>query len=135
MSNEPKAGMSIDPELLAAYIDRRLSPEQRAAVEAQLAEDPDAYALLVATLNAQDALSVSEQTGSRPRRWRLVGGVLAAAAAIALLAWTMPAILGGLRGDRIDPAFERLVAAVGPQRYVEARLSGGFAYGPLRTIT
>lgn len=55
MSNEPKAGPGLDPELLAAYVDQRLSPEQRAAVEAQLAADPDSHAVLVETMKALDA--------------------------------------------------------------------------------
>ena len=57
MSSEPRAGMNLDPELLAAYIDQRLTPEQRAAVEAQLAKDPDSYAVLVESMKTVDALA------------------------------------------------------------------------------
>jgi hypothetical protein len=149
MSNEPEAGMGIDPEMLAAYIDQRLSPEQRAAVEAQLAKDPDSYAVLVETLKALDdesikALPVKERTGEvrkfEPKQKpamgrRVITGLLAMAAAIALVMWTMPDLRKRLGGERGSPQLERLVAAVGEERYVEGRLSGGFRFGPLRTAT
>src|SRR5690348_532363 len=110
MSNEPRAGMSIDPEMLAAYIDKRLSPEQRAAVEAQLAADPDSYALLVETMKSVDALPADLKTSRDSRRtWMVAGAVLAAAAAVALAIWMSPGMLRSLRGERVDPRFERLV--------------------------
>ena len=56
MSNEPKASGALDPEMLAAYIDKRLPPEARAAVEAKLAADPDSYELLVELIHAKEAL-------------------------------------------------------------------------------
>jgi CHAT domain-containing protein len=152
MSNEPKAGKGIDPEMLAAYIDNRLPPEQRAAVEAQLATDPESYALLVDTLEALDddeikALEVKEplkqpmpfapKSPKSPfRKWMIAGGALAAAAAILLVVWTQPDLLMRLRGQpAVDPRVERLVAAVGEERYLEARLTGGFKYGPLRSTS
>jgi tetratricopeptide (TPR) repeat protein len=125
MSNEPKAPVGLDPETLAAYIDKRLSPEQRAAVEAQLAADPDAYSVLVDTMKALDAASApSQKTGNR--RWVVVGSVLAAAAAIAL------AVRMQSSGDGIDPRFEGLVAATRSDRHIQPRLSGGFEYSPLK---
>jgi len=132
MSNEPMAGGSLDPELLAAYIDKRLTPEQRAAVEAQLAADPDNYAVLVETMKALDAVKVPEP---RAWRWVIAGGVLAAAAAIVLVVWTQPDLLRRLRGETVDPRLERLIAAVGEERYIDARLAGGFKYGPVRDAT
>src|ERR1700755_3209992 len=36
----------LEDELLSAYLDDELSPEERAAVEARLASDPDAQQLL-----------------------------------------------------------------------------------------
>jgi CHAT domain-containing protein len=135
MSIEPRPGMSIDPETLAAYIDKRLSAEQRAAVEAQLAADPDSYALLVETLKAQDALGL---TGEPPRGdgrwWVMAASALAAAAAIALAVWLVPGILDRVRGPRVDARVERLVAAAGDRRYLEGRLTGGFKYGPLVSV-
>lgn len=137
MSNEPKASMDLDPEMLAAYIDKRLTPEQRAAVEAQLAKDPDSYALLVETLKAQDALGRSEElrpSASSKSGWKIAIGVLAAAAVVSLIVWTAPDLLERIRGNR-DPVLEQLVAAVGQERYVDARTTGGFAYAPVKTVT
>lgn len=151
MNNEPKAGQGIDPELLAAYIDQRLSPEQRAIVEAQLASDPDSYELLVETTNAIDEIEgatvpevpqmpkvpgvpeVLPAPGGRRVRWAMAGGALAAAAAIVLVVWTQPDLWQRLRGvEPADPLMAKLVNAIGEERYFEPRLSGGFLFGPLR---
>lgn len=141
MTNEPKASHGLDPELLAAYIDQRLTPEQRAVVEAQLASDPDSYAVLVETMKAQAHLETNRQTGVVPisnRRspkvqWAISAGLLAAAASVLLTVWNGPELLQRLRGDRVDARFEKLVAAVGSERYIEGRLTGGFKYGPLKS--
>jgi tetratricopeptide (TPR) repeat protein len=145
MSNEPKAGMNLDPEMLAAYIDKRLSPEQRAAVEAQLATDPDSYAVLVETIKALDEVQVPEvrtvpevpevpevPKGRVPgaQRWWIAAGALAAAAMLVVAVRLGPS---GVQQE--NPRLERLVAAVGDERYVEGRLTGGFHYGPRRTVT
>jgi CHAT domain-containing protein len=189
MSNEPRAGKGIDPEMLAAYIDKRLPPDERAAVEAQLATDPHSYELLVELVAAQEELgedtlgedaskvpnvpevprvpmgqgavvplvSASAAAGRfggtapklandsraseggpkvRVQRWVLAGGVLAAAAALVLVVRMQPDLLQRLRGgDAVDPQLAKLVAAVGEERYIEARLTGGFKYGPLRSVT
>ena len=137
MNDEPKAGQGLDPELLAAYIDHRLSPEQRAAVEAQLGTDPDSYDLLVVTMKAQDALEIDKVRHVRTvpfvpgevarvpgGRWAIGGLVLAAAASVALFFWLQVGQLE--RND--SPQFDELIAAVGPQRYTEGRLTGGFGY-------
>lgn len=135
MSNEPKAGMNLDPEMLAAYIDKRLTPEERAAVEAQLANDPDSYAVLVETIKALDQVPEVRRVPQVPRvRWTIVAGVLAAAAAALALFVAQPEWLQRFRGERVDPRMARLVAAVGEERYIEARLTGGFKYGPLKSV-
>jgi hypothetical protein len=137
MSEDPKPAMNLDPEMLAAYIDKRLTPEQRAAVEAQLASDPDSYAVLVESMKALDALDGEQRAvpfvaKKKPMlRWAIAAGVLATAAAL-LLVVAQPDWLQRLRGDS---QMTRLVAAVGEERYFEARLSGGFKYGALRTAT
>jgi CHAT domain-containing protein len=74
------------------------------------------------------------RTVGNVRPWLLGGGLLAAGAAIALVVWIPPDRLRRWRGDDVDPRFETLVAAIGDERYVEARLSGGFRYGPLRAV-
>jgi CHAT domain-containing protein len=137
MNNEPKARMDLDPEMLAAYIDKRLSPEQRAAVEDQLANDPDSHAVLVETMKALEEVPQVRAVPGVPkgkvlpaRWWVIVAGSIAAAAIA--LAIVQPQWLKRIVGDG-DPRLERLVAAVGQQRYIEPRLTGGFAYGPLRS--
>lgn len=147
MSNEPKAGPGVDPEMLAAYIDKTLSPEQRAAVEARLDADPDSYAVLVESLKTIDALESSapklaefgaSEGGRKGKvlpfgRWVIAAGSLAAAAALAM-AIVQPELWRWLRGDGVDSSLERLVEAVGNERYIEARLSGGFRGGPFRPV-
>jgi tetratricopeptide (TPR) repeat protein len=136
MSDEPKADMNLDPEMLAAYIDNRLTAEQRSEVEAQLARDPDSYAVLIDTIRALDAMNMpASEVHAVPkvRRWPIVASALAVAAAVVLVVRLQPDLLQQLRGDRVDSQMHRLVAAVGDTRYFEPRLSGGFRYGPLRT--
>ncbi|MFA5910465.1 MAG: CHAT domain-containing protein [Vicinamibacterales bacterium] len=152
MTNEPRAGKAIDPETLAAYIDKRLSPDERAVVEAQLATDRESYELLVELMKAQDELGdvASAPAKATPapvvplpprvsttRRWIVAGGgLLAAAAALVLVVRLQPDLLQRLTGGvAVDPQLAKLVAAVGEERYIEARLSGGFKYGPLRSVT
>lgn len=139
MSNQPKAGMNLDPEMLAAYIDNRLTPEQRAEVEAQLARDPDSYAVLVETIKALDEIQVPEvrQVPKVPaiQPWKIAAGVLAVAAALVLVVRVQPDLLQRLRGQRANPQITRLVEAVGEERYLEPRLAGGFRYGTLRSAT
>lgn len=162
MTNEPRAGNGLDPEMLAAYIDKRLPPDERAAVEAKLAADPDSYELLVELIHADEALKGEtpaegeatqpadhEEPQSRagavvpmvpkPKRaggWLIAGGVLAAAAALVVAVRLQPDLLQRVRGgDAVDPQLAKLVAAVGEERYIEARLTGGFKYGPVRPVT
>lgn len=146
MSNEPKAGKGIDPEMLAAYIDGRLSPEQRAIVEARLATDPESYATLADTLKALDddaiaGLEVKEPlkqpiplvpkaAKSRFRTLLTTGGVLAAAAALVLVV-----LLQSRGGGRPDSLMSGLVEAVGSERLIESRVAGGFHPGPLKVVT
>lgn len=66
----------------------------------------------------------------------VVGGVLATAAALLLVVRLDPAWWQQLTArDAVDPRMAGLVAAVGDERYIEGRLTGGFRYGPLRPVT
>src|SRR5436305_15144966 len=73
----------ISAEEMAAYIDDRLSSEERASVEARLAQNPDLRAELVATSRI-----VSAGDAATPRRsfpWKAAGVLTAAAAAVVLV--------------------------------------------------
>lgn len=127
MSNEPKAGTGIDPELLAAYLDRRLSPEQIAEVEARLASDPDAYELLVESMNTVDGLSRGAVVpipvrvrSPRSFKWLMAGGALAAAAAALLV--IQPELAFMRRGLETD-TLRALNEAVGDTRPTQGRLT------------
>lgn len=61
-------------------------------------------------------------------------GALAVAASVLLVVQLQPEWYLRLRGPQVDPRFAKLVEAVGDERYIEARLTGGFKYGPLRQV-
>lgn len=64
-----------------------------------------------------------------------IGAGLAAAAALVLVVQLQPEWWRRIGGSDVDPRFAKLVAAVGEERYIEGRLTGGFKYGPLRSVT
>lgn len=62
-------------------------------------------------------------------------GTLLTAAAVVLVVRMQPSWWQRLTGSDVDPRVASLVAAVGEERYIEGRLTGGFKYGPLRSVT
>lgn len=64
----------------------------------------------------------------------LLGTLMAAAAALMMVVRTQPVWWQEVWGPSVDPRFAKLVEAVGEERYIEARLTGGFKYGPLRQV-
>ncbi len=154
MSDARKYEHGVDPETLAAFIDGRLPAAEQADVEAALAADPETYEWLVHTMAAQaevdlrlpgtrDLTSTAEgdhRSGLLPFRHRRtalasVASLLVTAAALVLVVRLQPAWWQAMWGASADPRFEQLVAAVGDARYVEPRFTGGFRYGPLRSVT
>ena len=132
MSDHDMRVPEIDAEALAAYVDGRVSPQERARIEEILARDEESYAWLLDTLRAQgpgEAVRITPQT----RRWVWIAGGLAAAATLALtLRVGLPSFLS--QGNESQQLVAALVEAVGDERYVEGRLTGGFPYGPLRAV-
>jgi tetratricopeptide (TPR) repeat protein len=126
-----------DAETLAAYLDGRLAQDERERVTQHVADCDDCYFVVT---EAAQMPSTAAQLEPEPvrlrRRWwasqpvvwsSSVGGALATAAMV----WV--AVGGGwLRLSSDSAALRSLVAAVGSERTVEARLTGGFEYGPLR---
>lgn len=62
----------------------------------------------------------------------VLGTLLATAAALVMVVRTPPVWWQDVWGPSVDPRFAKLVEAVGEERYIEARLTGGFKFGPLR---
>jgi hypothetical protein len=130
-----------DPERLAEYVDGTLGAGERAAVEEHLAGCADCREILAETsaFVRQEAAAASAP-GARVlpfrRRWPVVAGaVAAAAAAVALVVRVDPSLMSRLGIGSGDPAFSELVAAAGGGRPVDGRLTGGFQYGPLEPVT
>ena len=74
MPDQPGAGR-LDPEILAAYIDGLLPPEERARVEAEIAADPETYEWVVNSINAVDDPTIV-QAEEPQRRGSLTPGPL-----------------------------------------------------------
>jgi tetratricopeptide (TPR) repeat protein len=122
-----RADACPDAELLAAYIDGGLSPAERTHIEAHLVECADCRDIVGDTIAARPAPVVL-----RPRRsWNRIvvaGGLLAAAAAVILVVRLQQPRSGDI------PEITRLAKAVGIERVIEPRLTGGFAHGPVPSV-
>jgi len=134
-----------DLETLAAYLDGRLTEPERAEIAAHVAGCETCYFVFTeaaqtraadrarAELDANVAPAATPlpaaQTSTRSKiSWSVAAGLAVAATLIiavgtGLVPW----------GSREIPELQALVAAVGDDRPVEARLSGGFAYAPVRS--
>lgn len=127
-----RSAVCPDPELLAAFVDGRLARGERAAIERHLAECDACREVLAETVRLTGDASGRVVHGRFGRRAVAVGGgALALAASLLLVVWMQP---GLLRFGAPTP-YEELVAAVGTNRTIEGRLTGGFQYGPLRSPT
>jgi len=126
-----------DAETLAAYLDGRLTQGEREDVTAHVADCDDCgFVVTEAAQMPSPAAQLEPEPASVRRRWwaskpvvwsSSMGGALAAAAMVWLAVGS-----GWLRSSSDSAALQALVAAVGSERTVDARLTGGFAYGPLR---
>jgi tetratricopeptide (TPR) repeat protein len=133
-----------DAETLGAYLDGRLAQDERARVTAHVADCDDCY--FVVTEAAQipsTAAELEPELITVRRKWwesKAVVWSSSFAGALATAAMLWLAVGGDWLKSRADTAAMRkslalqaaLVAAVGNERLVEPRLTGGFAYGPLR---
>lgn len=151
MPEREDGGVSEHPslEILSAYVDGRVDDRQRAEIEAHLAACEGCYELVKEVVLSQadiDAVApiaglvdvptgppvVASATASKvesfPARRRVIvwtGVALAAAASLFVI------VRSPIFAPRSEVSVAPLIAAVGDQRFIEARLSGGFHYGPL----
>lgn len=129
----------LDPATIAALVDQTLDPAARAAAEAHLAACADCREVWVETSEIDSEMRgvttsepsrgvvVPSRPGSR-RSWIYGAAGLAAAAAIAF-AVLSPRMFDG------SADLQELVDAVGDNRRTEARLTGGFKWGPVPSVT
>ena len=120
-----------DAETLAAFLDNRLSEQERDIVAGHLAACEACYFTFTeaARMDIASAGSPNVVWWKRRRVQAAVAG-LAMAASLALAVG-----LGVISWPSSEPELEGLVAAVGTTRLVEPRLTGGFTHGPLPGIT
>jgi hypothetical protein len=138
-----------EPGILAAYVDRRLSRAEVAAVEGHLADCDACRDLLAEAVRALEDIEQDEDVVPSWRRGRAVAlAGLAAAAVVALaIALPWPAWRDWLGGKPPAPSSatpapgaaperrQALIVALGAMRLFDARLTGGFQPGPVRGVT
>jgi tetratricopeptide (TPR) repeat protein len=115
-----------DPETLAVFLDGGLTTRGRDDIAAHLTTCETCYAVFLES--AQTRVTAAAVV---PLPWWRTRPGLATAAGLAAAAVVLLAVNLGVLSSR-GPALTGLVAAVGTDRLVEPRLSGGFAHGPLR---
>ncbi len=153
-------GVCLDSETVAAYLDDRLDADARRLVEQHLSSCAACRELAVEAFYTGEALteadelvgvpvgpleglgfaaqaaaaeSVAERATERQPlwlRWQLLAPLAAAAAVV--VAIVTPSLLRVNEVRTAEQWRSDLVAATGPTRSFEARLSGGFEYGPVR---
>jgi len=129
-----------DHETIAEYLDGRLTENDRRWMAEHFSRCETCYfvfseaaqmrpaATLPAEREAIVGVAVSRRRPSPRLLWSSAAGGLAVAASVALMVarGALPLVPSGVR------ELNALVAAVGTDRTIEPRLTGGFAYGPLR---
>jgi tetratricopeptide (TPR) repeat protein len=120
-----------DAETLAAFLDGRLSEEKREAVADHLTTCEACYDVF---LEAAKTRPATARVVTSPRWWTSRRVLAPAAAVLATAAALVVAVNLGVMPWQRDagPELTTLVAAIGSDRTIEPRLTGGFAHGPLR---
>jgi cellulose synthase operon protein C len=141
------AAACVDSQRLAAYVDGTLVPNERAGVEAHLADCEACREVVAEAARSTEALDgadadADEEPSTAPtvdiaaarRRWgrRIVWGL--AAAAVVIVAVFLPWRSWVSQRPTSQKRMAALVEAVGQRRLFEPRLTGGFAYGPLAAV-
>ena len=124
-----------DLETLAAYLDGKLSAADRDRVTGHVASCETCYFVFTEAAQTHSAAEITAATAVESGRgWWTARNMIwpSTAAALATAAALWLAVGGGWFAASESASLQALVAAVGNERTIEARLTGGFAYGPLR---
>lgn len=121
-----------DPEVLATFLDGRLTDGERAGLAGHLTGCEACYTVVLA---ASQTRAVAVDAAEPPRPWyrarRVVVTLTSGLAAAAALAMAVNlGVVPGLGAPHLELE-QALVAAVGTERRIEPRLTGGFAYAPM----
>jgi tetratricopeptide (TPR) repeat protein len=134
MAAEPmtiNGGTCPSLETIGAFVDGRFKDRERDVIAEHVASCEACYFVFSETARMKaTSLTAPMPVVVPPRRntWRLAAAGLAAAATIVLAVnkW------GSFGANRDRRALDQLVAAVGTARTFDPRLTGGFAYAPVR---
>ncbi len=116
--DDDRTGECLDAELLAGYVDGRLTPAERAAVEAHLARCEDCSFVFAETVQAERHARERDR-----RRWVFRGAGLAAAAAALVAAVALGTSYRSRTPMTLTVALNELDAAAGPYRMVAPRVT------------
>jgi len=117
-------------ETIGAFVDGRLMDRERETIADHVASCEACYFVFSEAARTQVVAQTKSNLVSFPRRrvtWPVAMSGLAAAAMIVLAV-----NLWSPRSGGDQQALDQLVAAVGAARTFDARLTGGFAYAPVR---
>lgn len=134
MAAEPMKVNGACPSLetIGAFVDGRFKDRERDVIADHLASCETCYFVFSEAARVKVTAGTATMPAVAPRRtaWRPIAAGLAAAATI-LIAVTVFYPFGPNGEQR---ALDQLVASVGTARTLEPRLSGGYAYAPLRGV-
>ena len=134
MASEPmkvNGGACPSLETIGAFLDGRFKDRERETIADHLASCETCYFVFSEAARTQAGAKTNSNVVSFPPRrvtWRVAMSGLAAAAMIVLAVNVYRPF--GANGD--ERALTQLVTAVGTARSFDARLTGGFAYAPVR---
>jgi CHAT domain-containing protein len=131
----PSSGGHPDPGLLAAHAERRLVGAEAAQLEAHLADCSTCYETFAETVQFLLAEEPAEEPVPNPARvlpfhrrpaFQIAAGLAAAAGLVLAVRYFSLAA-----SPRPSSPLAELAQAMGPTRFIEPRLTGGFLHGRL----
>jgi tetratricopeptide (TPR) repeat protein len=128
----------LEPETLAAFMDGRLEPHERAAVEAHLAECEDCYEMWMEATQPFVRQEVGESAGLAPATrstwtpWRTAIGIAAGILLIAVVSRKLVFPTDEVKSEREVTALAKVVESARPSA---GRLSSPFGYAPARSAS